>query len=103
MEFGWELNMATPPDYTNTGDLTAEAVEIAATKKYVGRSLKEESPPTALRHGECERRGVEMTCRYEIASGATRTVGLAMHFAEDDSGHVKTVRVEEFTKWFWQS
>lgn len=103
MEFGWELNMVAPLDYTGAGDLSAKAVEAAATKKYIGKSLKDVAPPTALRQGGCKRSGVEMTCRYEVASGAARTIGLLIRFSEDEMGRVKTVHVEEFTKWFWQS
>jgi hypothetical protein len=103
MEFGWELNMVTPPDYTHTVDLTPALVEAAATSKHVGRSLKEEPPPAALRQGECERDGAAAVCRYEIASGPARSIGLLMRFREDDAGRVTAVQVEESTKWFWQS
>lgn len=103
MEFGWELNMVTPPNYTNTVDLTPALVEAAAIRKHVGRSLKDEPPPNALRKGECERGDAAVVCRYEIASGPLRSVGLLMRFSEDNSGRVTAVRVDEFTKWFWQS
>jgi hypothetical protein len=103
MEFGWELNMVTPPDYTNTVDLTPARVEAAATRKYVGRTLKEEPPPKALRKGECDRYGAAVVCRYVIASGPARSIGLLLRYSEDDSGRVTAVRVDEFTKWFWQS
>lgn len=101
MEFGWELNMVTPPNYTNAVDLTPTQVEAAATKKYFGKSLKEEPPPTALRQGECERGADAVVCKYEVASGPARSVGLVIRFIEDDSGRVTSVRVDEFTKWFW--
>ena len=103
MEFGWELNMVTPPDYTNTADLTPALVEAAAIRKYVGRTLKEEPPPKAFRKGECERHGTAVVCRYEIASGPARSVGLLLRYSEDDSRRVTAVRVDRFTKWLWQS
>lgn len=103
MEFGWELNMVTPPSYTNAVDLTPALVEAAAAKKHVGKSLREEPPPSALRDAECERGAKVVVCKYVVARGLARSVGLVIRFSEDDSGRVTFVRVDEFTKWFWQS
>lgn len=100
-EIGLARQLGVEADsYRAVQEMTADALEQAAVRKFRGTALTSLVAPTAGREGECRKiDATRLECRYWFEAGWLRKRGRLVSFVADESGRISRVEVSKLTHW----